>query len=100
MHFTHITQKIIFPVTKQVFFVSINEENVQTRFQMINFMLYNLKIMMNNLDFKSKTHTLSNFCLTNVISINSNIFKIAKNVIQSFIELKFKIVIHQNNSLN
>ena len=63
-------------------------------------MLYNPKIMINNLHFKFKMHTLSIFCLISVISTNPNTFKTAKNAIQNFIELKFKIIVHQNNSSN
>ena len=44
-------------------------------------MLYNLKIIINDLTFKFQTFTLPNFDLTNIIFINSNIFEIAKNII-------------------
>ena len=71
--------KKIFWVFKQVFFVSMNEKNVQTRFQMINPMLYNLKIIMNNLNFKFKMYTPSNFYSINVVFMNLNIPKTAKN---------------------
>ena len=100
MHFTHIIKNNFFLVFKQVFFVSINEKNIQTKFQTIDLMLYNPKIMINNLDFRFKTFTLSNFCSTSVASTNPIISKIAKNVVRNFIELKSKIVIHQNNFLN
>ena len=63
-------------------------------------MPYNLKIIINNLDFKLKTFTLSNSCPTNTAFINPIMPKTTKNTIQNFIELKSKIVIHQNNSLN
>ena len=60
-------------------------------------MLYNPEIIINNLDFKFKTFTLLSFCLTNAAFTNSIMPKTAKNVVQNFIELKSKIVIHQNN---
>ena len=63
-------------------------------------MPYNLKIMMNNLKFKCKMHTSSNFHLINIVSTDPNIFKIAKNAVQNFNKLKFKIIIYQNNLLN
>ena len=44
-------------------------------------MPYNLKIIINNLDFKFKIFTLLNFCLINVTSMNPIIPKIAKNVV-------------------
>ena len=100
MHFIYFIKNDFFFIFKQVFFVSINEENVQTKFQIIDFMLYNLKIIINNLDFKFKTFMLSNSYLTNITSMNPIIPKTVKNAIQNFIKLKFKIVIHQNNSLN
>ena len=100
MHLMHITKNNFFFVFKQVFFISINEKNVQTKFQMINLMLYNSKIMINNLDFRFKIFTLSNFCSINITSINLTMLKTTKNVIQNFIKLKSKIFIHQNNSLN
>ena len=40
---------------------------------------------------------LSNFCLINFIFINLNISCIAKNTVQNFINLKNKIIKHQNN---
>ena len=63
-------------------------------------MLYDLEIMINNLDFKFKTFTLSNFYLINIVFMNPITFKIVKNAVQNSIKLKSKIVIHQNNSLN
>ena len=63
-------------------------------------MLYNLKIIIDNSDFKSKRHIMSSFYSTNVLSTNPNTSKITKNAIQNFIKLKFKIVIHENNLLN
>ena len=61
-------------------------------------MPYNPEIMINNLDFKFKTLMLSNSCPTNVASMNLTTPKTTKNVVQSSIKLKFKIIIHQNNS--
>ena len=61
-------------------------------------MLYDSKIIINNLNFKFKTFTPSSFYLTNVASTNPITSKTAKNAVRSFIELKSKIVIHQNNS--
>ena len=72
----------------------MNKENVQTKFQIINLMLYNSEIIINNLDFKFKIFMLLNFCSINVASTNPIMLKIMKNVIQNFIELKSKIVIH------
>ena len=78
----------------------MDEKNIQTRFQAIGFMLYNLKIKINNLDFKLKTFMPSNFFSTKIVSINLNISKTVRNAIQSSIKLKFKIIIYQNDSLN
>ena len=63
-------------------------------------MPYNSKILINNLNFKSKTHILLKFYSTNVTFRIPNIFKITKNATQNSIKLKFRIIIHQNNSLN
>ena len=100
MHLTYVTKKNFFLAFKQTFLVLMNEKKVQTKFLILNFMLYNPEIIINNLNIKSKMHILLNFCLTNVISTNPNMLKITKNAIWNFIKLKFKIVIYQNNSLN
>ena len=100
MHFMYIIKDNFFLAFKQVFFASMGEENVQAEFQAINFMLYNLKIMINSLDFKSKTLTPSNSYLINVAFMNLIIPKIVKDAVQNSIELKSKIVIHQNNFSN
>ena len=100
MHLTHIIKNNFFSTFKQAFFTSMNEKNVQAKFQMINFMLYNLKIIINNLDFKLKTFMLSNFCSTNITSTNPTTPKTAKDAVQNSTELKSKIIIYQNNSSN
>ena len=61
-------------------------------------MLYNPKIIINNLDFKFKTFMLSNSCLTDIASTNLIMPKIVKDVVQNSTELKSKIVTYQNNS--
>ena len=94
MHLTHITKNNFFLAFKQVFFVSMSEKNVQVKFQTINLMPYNPKIIINNLNFKFKTFTLSNFYLTNAASTNPTTLKTTKNVVWNFIELKSKIVTH------
>ena len=100
MHFTYIIKDNFFSIFKQIFFTSMGEENIQTKFQAIGFMLYNLKIIINNLDFKLKIFTLSNSYPTNVVSTNLITPKITKDAVQNFIELKSKIITHQNNSSN
>ena len=67
---------------------------------MTGFILYNLKIIINNLDFKFKTFTLSNSHSINIVSTNPTTSKTTKNAVRNSIELKSKIVTHQNNSLN
>ena len=76
----------------------MGEKNVQARFQMIGFMLYDPKIIINNLNFKFKTFMSSNSCLTSIVFMNSITSKTAKNAVRNFIELKSKIIIYQNNS--
>ena len=71
--------------------------NIQIKFQTIGIMLYNFKIIINDLKLKFQMFISPNFCSTNVIFINSNIFKIAKIAVQNSIKLKFKIVNHQND---
>ena len=100
MHFMYITKDNFFLIFKQIFFISMGEKNIQTRFQMIDFMLYDPKIIINNLNFKLKTFTSSNFYSINIVSTNPIIPKTAKNAIQNSIELKSRIVTYQNNSLN
>ena len=63
-------------------------------------MLYNLKTVFNDLNFRFQTIILPSFCLINVIFINLNIFIIAKNAVQNSIKLKYKIVNHHNNFQN
>ena len=100
MHFTHITKNNFFLVFKQAFFISMNEKNIQTKFQAINLMPYNPKIMINNLDFKFKTFTPSSSHPINAVSTNPITSKTTKNAVQNSIELKSKIITHQNNSPN
>ena len=52
--------------------------------------------MINNLKVKSQKFTSLSFCLTNVIFINPNTSKTAKDAVWKLIELKVKIVNHQN----
>ena len=54
--------------------------------------------MICNLDFKLHTPTPSNSHLMNFISTNPNTPCTAKNAVQNFINLKNKIIKHQNNS--
>ena len=100
MHLTHIIKNNFFPIFKQIFFILMSEENIQIKFQVIGFMPYNLKIMINNLDFKLWTFTSSNSYSTNITSTNLITFKITKNAIQNSIKLKSKIITYQNNSPN
>ena len=81
MHFTHIIKDNFFPIFKQVFFVSMSEKNVQTKFQATDLMLYNLEIMINDLNFKFRTFTLSNSCPTSIASTNLITPKTAKNAV-------------------
>ena len=67
---------------------------------MIGFMLYDPKIMINSLDFRPRTFTLLNSCLINAASTNPITSKTAKDAIQSFIELKSRIIIYQNSFLS
>ena len=63
-------------------------------------MLYDLKILINNLNFKFQIFTLLNYHSTNIIFTTPNMLKIAKNITQDSTKLKFKIIDHQSNSLN
>ena len=87
----HIIKDDFFFAFKCVFYVIINLKNIQAGFRVIGLVLYNLKKIINNLDFKFCTSMLSNFYLINFIFINPNILCIMKNVVQSFINLKNKI---------
>ena len=97
MQITHIIKNNFFFAFKYVFYVIINLKNIQINFKIIGFILYNLKKMINNLDFKFCTLMPSNFCPMNFIFINPNMSCIAKNIVQNFINLKNKIAKHQNN---
>ena len=97
MQITHIIKNIFFFAFKRVFYVIINLKNIQAGFRIIDFVLYNPKKMIGNLDFKFHTPTLSNSCLMNFIFINPNTPCTAKNVVQNFINLKNKIVKYQNS---
>ena len=94
MQIIHIIKNNFFLAFKYVFYVIINSKNIQTSFKIIGFVLYNPKKMINNLDFKFRTSTPSNSCLTNFTFINPNMPCIAKNAIQNFINLKNKIIKH------
>ena len=93
----HITKNDFFLAFKCVFYVIINLKNIQTNFKAIGLVLYNPKKIINDLDFKFCILTPSNSYLINFISINPNTPCIAKNVVQSFINLKNKTAKHQNN---
>ena len=53
--------------------------------------------MISGLDFKFYIPMLSNSCLMNFTSTNSNMPRTAKNTVQNSINLKNKIIKHQNN---
>ena len=91
---TYITKNNFFFAFKHVFYVIINLKNIQTNFRIIGLVLYNPEKIINNLDFKFCTPTLSNFYLISFTFINPNILCIAKNTVQNFINLKNKIAKH------
>ena len=97
MQIIHIIKDNFFFAFKYVFYVIINLKNIQTGFKVIGLVSYNLKKMINDLNFKFHTPMLSNSCLINFTSINLNMPCTAKNIVQNFINLKNKIVKHQNN---
>ena len=97
MQIMHIIKNNFFFAFKCIFYVIINPKNIQTSFKIIDFVLYNPKKMINNLDFKFCTSMPSNFCSINFTFINPNMSCIVKNIVQNFINLKNKIVKHQNN---
>ena len=63
-------------------------------------MLYDPKIMINSLDFRLKTLTLSNSHPTNTASTNLTTPKTTKDAVRNSTELKSRIIIHQNSFLN
>ena len=75
-------------------------ENIPSNFKIIDFVPYNLQKIINNLDFKFCTFTFLNFHSMNFTFINSNTFHTTKNAVWNFVNLKFKITMHQNNSFN
>ena len=81
MQITHIIKNNFFFAFKHVFYVIINPKNIQASFRVINLILYNPKKMINNLDFKFHTSTLSNSHSTSFIFTNLNMPCIAKNAI-------------------
>ena len=97
MQITHIIKDDFFLAFKCVFYVIINPKNIQTNFKITSFVPYNPKKIIDNLDFKFHTLTLSNSHPTNFTSINPNMPYTAKNIVQNFINLKNKIAKHQNN---
>ena len=94
MQITHITKNNFFPAFKHVFYVIINPKNIQASFKTIGLVLYNPEKMINNLDFKLHTPTLSNSYLMNFTSTNPNTPHTAKNAVRSSINLKNKIAKH------
>ena len=97
MQITYITKNEFFFAFKYVFYVIINLKNIQINFKIIGFVPYNPKKIIGNLDFKFYILMPSNSYLTNFILINLNILCIVKNTVQNFINLKNKIIKHQNN---
>ena len=91
---TYIIKNIFFLTFKCVFYVIINLKNIQTSFKVINLISYNPEKIINDLDFKFCTSTLSNSYSTNFTFINPNMLHIAKNIVQNFINLKNKIAKH------
>ena len=85
---------------KYVSFNIISLENVQLNFKTTNFVPYNPKKIIDNLDFKFWVFTFLYFYPMNFMFINLNMLYMARNAIQNFGNLKFKIIIHQNNSFN
>ena len=81
MQITHITKNNFFLAFKHVFYVIINLKNIQAGFRVTGLVLYNLKKMINNLDFKFCMLILSNSRPTNFISINPNTSHTAKNAV-------------------
>ena len=97
MQIMYIIKNNFFFAFKHIFYVIISPKNIQTSFKVTGLVLYNLKKIINNLDFKLHMPMLSNSHPTNFISINSNTLYTAKNTIQNFINLKNKIAKHQSN---
>ena len=79
MQITHIIKNNFFPAFKCVFYIIINPKNIQAGFKTIGLVLYNPKKMINNLDFKFRTPTLSNSHPTNFTFTNPNMPCTAKN---------------------
>ena len=77
----YITKNNFFLAFKCVFYVIINPKNIQTSFKIIGLVPYNLKKIINNLDFKFHTPILSNSHPTNFTSTNPNTPHIAKNAV-------------------
>ena len=94
MQIMYIIKNNFFFAFKCVFYVIINPKNIQINFKVIGFVLYNPKKMINNLDFKFCTPTLSNSCLMNFIFIYPNTLRTAKNALRNSINLKNKIAKH------
>ena len=97
MQITHIIKNNFFPAFKHIFYVIINPKNIQASFKTISLVLYNPEKIINNLDFKFRTPTPSNFCPMNFTFTNPNTPRTAKDTVRSFINLKNKIVKHQSN---
>ena len=78
---TYIIKNNFFFAFKCIFYIIINQKNIQTSFRIIGFVLYNLKKMINNLDFKFHTLTPLNSCSTSFTFINPNMPCTAKNTV-------------------
>ena len=77
----HIIKDDFFLVFKQVFFIIMNLENIQSNFKTINFVPYNPKKIIGNLNFKFHIFTPSNFHSMNFIFINLNTFHTMRNTL-------------------
>ena len=99
MQITHITKNDFFFFFKRVFFIIIGEKNVRAEFSSTGLISYNSEIVINCLNFKPKTPTPLNSRLINIIFINLNTLKTARNAVRNSTNLKSKIAKYQSSFL-
>ena len=96
----HITENDFFPVFKHPFFAIMDPKNIWSSFKAFSLVPYNPKKQIGGLDFESYTFTPSNFHPMNFVFTNPKKSHTARDIIQYFVNLESKIIMHWSNSLD
>ena len=90
----YIIKDDFFSVFKRAFYAIIGLKNVRAGFKATGLVSYDIKKIINNLDFKSRTSTPLNSRPPSSAFINLNTPRTAKDALRDSINLKFRIIKH------